>query len=105
MATLKTMSWNEVDGERSFREVIIPIPKILAVHPCEEDGGETCYVQMDTKGSIWIDVPVKRMREILNDYHTGRNREPINTHPDLIDMGVVPKAKSDGGKDKKHGKK
>ena len=98
MPTIKTMTWNDVDGERTCREVVIPIHKIFTVYPCEEDEGETCYVQVTKNSGIHVDVPFKRMREIIDEYYRGNSKEHVDTHPDLIKWEPMFQTKSGEGK-------
>jgi hypothetical protein len=79
MATLRTIGWTQLEGERVCKELVIPLKKITFA---QEHDGDTCLVQVSARCGLWIDVPIRQMRQILNEHHKDPNKD-FDTHPDV----------------------
>ena len=79
MATLRTIGWSYLDDQKVCKEMVIPLKNINFV---QEHDHDTCLVQVSDSCGLHIDVPLKQMRQILNE-HAKEPFKEFDTHPSV----------------------
>ena len=71
-------------GEKVCKELVIPLSKILYVQEHDGGKGDTCLVAISDMGALHVDIPFKRMKQILKEHYKNPDKDFV-THPDIFD--------------------